>query len=311
MSRYDVVFIGTAILDSVIKGFDPEPVSVAGFRAESGSINAGGEGVNGSVAASKLGMKSALLCFLGKDQAGDLIEAELARFGVDTSCIIRTDDHPTPITTIFVAEDGNRKSITNSAHSYNFHPEQYPDMFTDTKAVVIGSLFRAPFNDPEVVRAVVSEAHSRGIPVFADTKIPNFRRLTLDDIADSLPMIDYINPNEDEARFFTGEDKPEKMAEAFLAKGVKNVIIKLGGRGCFLMNNNEKIHLYAHKIDVVDATGAGDNFMAGFVSEIIRGSDVKDALAFANACGAICATAVGTGTALRDREQVLKLISTI
>ena len=311
MSRYDVVFIGTAILDSVIKGFDPEPVSVAGFRAESGSINAGGEGVNGSVAASKLGMKSALLCFLGKDQAGDLIEAELARFGVDTSCIIRTDDHPTPITTIFVAEDGNRKSITNSAHSYNFHPEQYPDMFTDTKAVVIGSLFRAPFNDPEVVRAVVSEAHSRGIPVFADTKIPNFRRLTLDDIADSLPMIDYITPNEDEARFFTGEDKPEKMAEAFLAKGVKNVIIKLGGRGCFLMNNNEKIHLYAHKIDVVDATGAGDNFMAGFVSEIIRGSEVKDALAFANACGAICATAVGTGTALRDREQVLKLISTI
>ena len=311
MSRYDIVFIGTAILDSVIKGFDPEPVSVAGFRAESGSINAGGEGVNGSIAAAKLGMRSALLCFLGKDQAGDLIEAELVKNGVDTSCIIRTADHSTPITTIFVAEDGNRKSITNNAHSYNFHPEQYPDMFTDTKAVVIGSLFRAPFNDPDVVRAVVTQAHSMGIPVFADTKIPNFRRLTLDDIADSLAMVDYITPNEDEARFFTGEDRPDKMAEAFLARGVKNVIIKLGGKGCLLVNNEEKIHLYAHKIDVVDATGAGDNFMAGFVSEIIRGSEVKDALAFANACGAICATAVGTGTALRDREQVLRLLKTI
>ena len=311
MSRYDIVFIGTAILDSVIKGFDPEPVSVAGFRAESGSINAGGEGVNGSIAAAKLGMRSALLCFLGKDQAGDLIEAELVKNGVDTSCIIRSADHSTPITTIFVAEDGNRKSITNNAHSYNFHPEQYPDMFTDTKAVVIGSLFRAPFNDPDVVRAVVTQAHSKGIPVFADTKIPNFRRLTLDDIADSLAMVDYITPNEDEARFFTGEDRPDKMAEAFLARGVKNVIIKLGGKGCLLVNNEEKIHLYAHKIDVVDATGAGDNFMAGFVSEIIRGSEVKDALAFANACGAICATAVGTGTALRDREQVLRLLKTI
>ena len=280
MSRYDIVFIGTAILDSVIKGFDPEPVSVAGFRAESGSINAGGEGVNGSIAAAKLGMRSALLCFLGKDQAGDLIEAELVKNGVDTSCIIRTADHST-------------------------------DMFTDTKAVVIGSLFRAPFNDPDVVRAVVTQAHSMGIPVFADTKIPNFRRLTLDDIADSLAMVDYITPNEDEARFFTGEDRPDKMAEAFLARGVKNVIIKLGGKGCLLVNNEEKIHLYAHKIDVVDATGAGDNFMAGFVSEIIRGSEVKDALAFANACGAICATAVGTGTALRDREQVLRLLKTI
>ena len=308
MSRYDIVFIGTAILDSVIKGFDPEPVSIAGFRAESGSINAGGEGVNGSIAAAKLGMRSALLCFLGKDRAGDLIEAELTEHDVDTSCIVRTADHPTPVTTIFVSEDGNRKSITNNAHSYNFHPEQYPDRFTDTKAVVIGSLFRAPFNDPDVIRAVVSEAHSRGIPVFADTKIPNFRKLSLDDIKDSLSMIDYITPNEDEARFFTGEDKPEKMAAAFLEKGVKNVILKLGGRGCLLMNRDETIHLYAHKIDVVDATGAGDNFMAGFVSELIRGSDVRTALAFANACGAICATAVGTGTALHDREQVLRML---
>lgn len=310
MSRYDIVFIGTAILDSVIKGFDPEPVSVAGFRAESGSINAGGEGVNGSIASAKLGMKSALLCFLGEDQAGDLIEGELAKHGVDTGCIVRTAEHPTPVTTIFVAEDGNRKSITNSAHSYNFHPEQYPEVFTDAGAVVIGSLFRAPFNDPDVVRAVVSEAHSKGIPVFADTKLPNFRKLTLDDIADSLAMIDCITPNEDEARYFTGEDDPVKMAEVFLSKGVKNVVIKLGGKGCLLMNRDETILLPAHRIDVVDATGAGDNFMAGFVSEILRGSDVKQALAFANACGAICATAVGTGTALKNREQVLKMIGT-
>ena len=309
MSRYDIVFIGTAILDSVIKGFDPEPVSVAGFNAESGSINAGGEGVNGSIASAKLGMNSALLCFLGKDQAGDLIESELAKNGVDTSCIVRTADHPTLVTTIFVAEDGNRRSITNKAHSYNFHPEQYPEVFTDARAVVIGSLFRAPFNDPDVVKAVVSAAHAKGIPVFADTKLPNFRKLTLDDIADSLPMIDCITPNEDEARYFTGETEPEKMAAVFLAKGVKNVIIKLGGKGCLLMNRNETICLPAHRISVVDATGAGDNFMAGFVSELMRGSDVRDALAFANACGAICTTAVGTGTALRDREQVLKMLA--
>lgn len=309
MSRYDIVFIGTAILDSVIKGFDPEPVSVAGFRAESGSINAGGEGVNGSIASAKLGMKSALLCFLGNDQAGDLIEVELEKNGVDTGYIVRTSENPTPVTTIFVAEDGNRKSITNNAHSYNFHPEQYPDRFTDTKAVVIGSLFRAPFNDPEVVRAVVTEIHSKGIPVFADTKIPNFRKLTLDDIADALSMIDYITPNEDEARFFTGEEEPEKMAKAFLEKGVKNVVLKLGGRGCLLMNSDETVFVPAHKINVVDATGAGDNFMAGFVSELIRGIDVRDALAFANACGAICTTAVGTGTALKNRDQVLKMLS--
>ena len=308
MSRHDIVFIGTAILDSTITGFDPEPVSAAGFRAESGSISAGGEGVNGSIASAKIGMNSALLCFLGNDQAGDLIKYELDKYGVDTGCIVRTDENPTPVTTIFVAEDGNRKSITNNAHSYNFHPEQYPEVFTDANAIVIGSLFRAPFNDPDVVRAVVSQASAKGVTIFADTKLPNFRKLTLDDISDSLQMIDYITPNEDEAKFFTGEEDPEKMADVFLAKGVRNVIIKLGGKGCFFKNKDEAFYLPAFRIDVTDATGAGDNFMAGLVSEIIRGRGIKDALTFASACGAICTTAVGAGTALRDREQVLKMI---
>lgn len=308
MSRHDIVFIGTAILDTVIKGFDPEPVSSAGFRAESGSINAGGEGVNGSIAAAKLGMNSALLCFLGKDQAGDLIESELAKHGVDTGYIVRPDGHPTPVTTIFVAEDGNRRSITNNAHRYNFHPEQYAEAFRDAKAVVLGSLFRAPFNDPEVVNAVVSEAHESGALIFADTKLPNFAKLSLDDLSGSLPLIDFITPNEDEAKYYTGEEDPVKMADVFLSKGVRNVIIKLGGRGCFFKNSEVSMMLPAHGIDVVDATGAGDNFMAGLVTELIRGSDIEDALVFANACGAICTTAVGTGTALRSREQVLEFI---
>lgn len=308
MSRHDIVFIGTAILDSVIKGFDPEPVSAAGFRAESGSINAGGEGVNGSEAATKLGMSCSLLCFLGKDQAGDLIEAELAKHGVDTGSIVRPDGHPTPVTTIFVAEDGNRRSITNSAHRYNFHPEQYPEAFRGAKAVVLGSLFRAPFNDPEVIKTVVSEARADGAIIFADTKLPNFVRLSLDDIADSLPLVDYITPNEDEAKYYTGEENPEKMADVFLAKGVRNVIIKLGGKGCFFKNSEESMMLPAYGIDVVDATGAGDNFMAGLVSELIRGSGIKEALTFASACGAICTTAVGTGTALKDRQQVLEFM---
>ena len=309
MSGHDIVFIGTAILDSIIKGFDPEPVSSAGYRAESGMLSIGGEGVNGSTAAVKLGMDAALLCCLGRDAAGDMIASGLEKHGVCTDLIVRPEGHPTPVTTIFVAEDGNRRSITNNAHKYNFHPEQYADKFTDAKLIVVGSLFRAPFNDPDVVKAVVSAAAAKGVTIIADTKLPNFRILTLDDLADSLPMIDYITPNEDEARYFTGEEEPEKMADVFLQKGIKNVIIKLGGKGCFFKNREMSIFLPAFKVDTVDATGAGDNFLAGFASELIRGSSIREALTFASACGAICSTAVGSGTALRNREQVLELLN--
>ena len=304
----DIVFIGMAIMDVIIKGFDPEPVSVTGYRAESAALNYGGEAVNGSIASSKLGMKPSILCHLGRDIAGDIIVGELEKKGVDTSKIVRSDDHATPVTTIFGSEDGNRKSITNSAHRYNFHPEQYLNVLEGAKALVLGSLFRAPFDDPKVVREIAEFARSQDMLLFADTKLPNFAKVCLDDFADSLPLIDYITPNEDEARFCTGEDEPDKMADVFLEKGARAVIIKLGGKGCYFKSREKVIYLPAYEIPVKDATGAGDNFLAGLSSELIRGSSIEDALKFAGACGAICTTAVGSGTALKSREQVLDLV---
>ena len=302
--KYDLIFAGVAIVDSLIKGFDPEPISKSGFRAESGALHVGGEAVNGSMAAAKLGMKTAILCHLGKDEAGDMIRGALVRSGVDVSLIASSGEHPTPVTTMFVHEDGTRRSITNGAHRYNFHPERYADCFGEAKGIVLGSLFRAPFDDPDVIGEVLKQAKERDLPVFADTKLPNFRFLTLEDLKGSLPLIDYITPNEDEARYYTEKDTPEEMADVLLGYGVKNVLIKLGGEGCFFKNPDIQISLPALPIDAVDATGAGDNFLAGFASEIIRGASIEEALCFANACGAVCTTAVGAGTALTGRAQV-------
>lgn len=309
MRSYDIICVGMALVDSIIMGFDPNPVSASGYRAASGSLNVGGEAVNEAMAAAKLGLKTGILCSLGEDAAGDMIVSALQRCGVDPEPILRSAAHPTPVTTMFVREDGTRRSITNSAHRYNFHPERHTDRFSGARALILGSLFRAPFDDPEIIHAVLTAAKAEGQLVFADTKLPNFRFLTLEDLGDSLPLIDYITPNEDEARYYSGKENPEEMAEVFLARGVKNVIIKLGGRGCLLKNERESILLPACRITAVDATGAGDNFAAGFASEILRGASNAEALRFANACGAICTTAVGAGTALKSREQVLQFLA--
>ncbi len=306
---YDIICIGTALVDSIIKGFDPNPLSASGYRASSGSLNVGGEAVNEAMAAAKLGMKTGILCSLGRDAAGDMIAAALNRCGVDISLILRSLEHPTPVTTMFVREDGTRKSITNNAHRYNFHPELYADRFAGARALILGSLFRAPFDDAEIIHSVLAASKAANQIVFADTKLPNFKFLKLEDLRDSLPMIDYITPNEDEARYFSGKEKPEDMAEAFLKWGVRNVILKLGGKGCLFRNAKETVFLPACRIHAVDATGAGDNFVAGFASEILRGSSNVDALRFANACGAICTTEVGAGTALKSREQVLRFLA--
>ena len=304
--KYDIICAGMALVDSIIRGFNPKPVSASGFVAESGSLNAGGEAVNQSVAAAKLGMKTGILCALGNDGASSIVLKELERNGVDTRFVVKSE--ATPVTTMFVNGDGTRKSVTNQAHRFNFHPESDPSRFTDAKALILGSLFRAPFDDPAIIHAVVSAARAAGQLVVADTKLPNFRFLTLEDIRDSLGLIDYITPNEDEARHFTGKDEPEDMADAFLTRGVRNVIIKLGSKGCLMKNRETAIRLPALPVRAVDATGAGDNMVAGFTAEILRGAEPGKALRFANACGAICTTAVGAGTALRDREQVTEFL---
>ena len=304
-----LICAGAALVDSMIKGFDPNPVSATGFRAESGVLRVGGEAVNEAVAASKLGTRTAIICGLGQDEAGDIVLNTLKEAGVSTDYVIRSDDHETPVTTMFIAADGSRKSITSRAHRYNCHPEKYTHLFAGARGLILGSLFRSPFDDPEIVYQVISAAKAAGLTVFADTKLLNFRVLGLKDLADSLPLVDYITPNEDEARFYSGKNQPEEMADVFLGYGIKNVIIKLGSQGCLMKNASGIVRLPACHIVPVDATGAGDNFVAGFASEILRGTSPENALAFANACGAICTTAFGAGTALKNRDQVLEFLS--
>ena len=304
---YDLICMGMALVDSLIKGFDPSPVSASGYLAASGTLNAGGEAVNEAMTASKLGLNTGIICALGEDEAGELVRNALRRGGVR---LLEAAKGPaTPVTTMFIHADGTRKSITNQAHRYNFHPEKHPAAFTDAKALMLGSLFRAPFDDPEGVYAVVQAAKQANQLVFADTKLPNFRFLQLKDLKDALPLIDYLSPNEDEARYLTGKEEPEDMADTLLRFGVGHVIVKLGAQGCLMKTAKKTVRLPGYRIRAVDATGAGDNFAAGFLSEILRGAAEEEALRFANACGAICTLEVGAGTALKNREQVLRFMA--
>ena len=144
--------------------------------------------------------------------------------------------------------------------------------------------------------------------MFADTKLPNFRFLKLEDLRESLPLIDYITPNEDEARYYTGKDRPEEMADVFLGYGVRNVIIKLGSKGCFFKNREESLSLPPCTVDAVDATGAGDNFCAGFICAFLEGRDHRECCRYANAAASICIQHDGASTGIVSRDQLQEVL---
>ena len=303
---YDLICMGMGLVDSILRGFRPEPVAAAGYLADSNTLAVGGEAVNAACAAAKLGLRTALVCALGEDEAGSMVRHALERDGVDLSRIRKGP--ATPVSTIFVREDGTRKSIINDAHRYQYHPERDPTSFTDARVLHLGSLFRAPFDDPEVILGVLQAAKAAGETVIADTKLPRGRAMGLAEIRGCLPLIDYLTPNEEEAAYLTGKSDPEEMARALLDAGVRCAVVKLGGKGCILKNARETLRLPAYEIHAVDATGAGDHFAAGLAAEMLQGKSGAEALFFASACAAICTTALGAGTALKNRAQVLRFM---
>ena len=112
--------------------------------------------------------------------------------------------------------------------------------------------------------------------VCADTKLPLYKKLCLEDLRETLPQIDYIFPNEKESSFYSGRKEYEEMADVFLAYGVRNVVIKAGKEGCFAKNADGFLHVPALPVHVVDTTGAGDYFVAGFISALLDGSSFRE-----------------------------------
>ncbi|MDO5133998.1 MAG: carbohydrate kinase family protein [Eubacteriales bacterium] len=284
----DVLCIGQAVIDCITRGQEADRHRENVYRADRIELHIGGDAVNESVALASMGYRAAIACGAGTDLAGNLLRGELARRGVDISRVEWMPQLVTPIAQLVVHQDGGRHSINSRAtmlEGYLPVPESL--RLQEARIVSLASLFRAPLDRAQTVRQIVTAAKQTGAIITADTKLPTFREIRMEELADVWPMIDYIFPNEKEASYYTGlqitEGKEEafwKMTEQFRKYGVKNVVIKAGADGCYVHGGDAdgsavKIHLPALPVDVVDSTGAGDNFVAGFLSGILQGKDLQ------------------------------------
>ncbi len=291
----DVICIGQVLIDCIVKGWDYSAAEGRVQKADSITLSPGGDAYNESIILSRLGHKVQTLCGLGDDLAGNILRDKLAESGVDVQRIILNEEAKTPIANLLIDKHGERKSINSEASKLpHFHLEE--QVLDKAKIVSLASLFRAPFLEPAAVLEICKKAKENGSIISADTKLPSTKELTLEDMRESLNYIDYIFPNESEAEFYSGKTEYREMAEVFLDYGVKNVIIKLGKQGCFVKNREEEFYVPALEVNAVDATGAGDNFVAGFLSSILQGCDLRTAAEFATECAAICVQSIGATT---------------
>lgn len=301
----DVVCIGQAVIDCITRGREENLHKKNVYRAENISLNTGGDAMNEAVLLSCLGHKVRLVCGIGTDLAGDLIRHMAGKFQMDMSYITMDSSLTTPIANLMVEKDGSRQSVNSQATMLTgYTPDS--DVVRDAKIVSFASLFRAPIDQKDVILRLMKAAKEEGAIICADTKMPTFRELVMEEIQEFLPYIDYMFPNENEASYYTGipvegMESYKRMGEFFCQRGVKHTIIKAGKEGCVVTGKEEFFHIPARIVEAVDSTGAGDNFVSGFIHGILNGWDIRKCAEFGTECAAVSVQHMGAVTGIMKK----------
>lgn len=304
----DVVCIGQAVVDIFVKGIQDEMQEDLYRQCESVTLEIGGDSTNESRILKRLGVDVSVVHGRGNDSAGKFMELLFEEDGVDLSRALVLPDFDTKVVSILLSENGERNIISSLGNTNFGDFKIVPSMIEGAKIVSFASLFFDPLKDPETVIEASKMIKESGALLCADTN--GAASIDISDYAEAFKYFDYVFPNDIEAMTYSNTTTVRDAADFFLNMGVKNVIIKTGKEGCFFKNADKELYVKSFPVEnVVDATGAGDNFAAGFICSLLDGRELYDALRFACATASIAIQTVGASTGVRNKQQVLDVIA--
>lgn len=291
----DFILIGAAILDILAQPVNAEVFVSGSMPASRIAMHTGGDAINEASVLAELGASVRLVSKIGADKAGHQILDHCRSNHIDSSFLTVEPGLDTGINIVLVDETGERHFITSPSGSLRkLCPADISDKaLLHGKYLCFASIFVAPAFDNRALADLFSRAKSHGLILCADmTKRKHGE--TLNDMKDSLSLLDYLFPNYEEASLLTGLTDWDEIADAFLACGVGHVILKAGSRGCFIKTRSERYWISAYpEADCIDTTGAGDTFTACFLYALNQGMSLPECGKFANAGASVCIEQIG------------------
>jgi len=265
----------------------------------------GGKGANQAVAAAKLGHPVIMIGKVGNDLFGSQLEQALEAAGVSIQCVQRTRG-ASGVALIITDRSGENSIVVVPGANGELGPadlEKYRDILLN--AGMILTQLEVPFC---VVEQVAGFACSHNIPLLLDPAPA--RELPTQVMQDAT----WVTPNEVEIRHLlngAGANPNEALAaEQLAAKGVRNIVVKLGSRGVLLKQENETaIPVPGFPVKAVDTTGAGDAFNGAFAVGLLSGKSPVQSAKFANAVAAISVTRRGAQPSMPTRNEVETFLS--
>jgi len=306
MSITDVVVIGDCNPDIVLKDDD---ATVEFGQHETlfthGGLTVGGSGSITASACARLGLHTAFIGTIGSDTFGDYMAVELAERGVDITHCPRLVDAPTGFTVI-VTRGPDRAILTHLGAIKRLTIEHLPlDVLSAARHVHISSFFLLAELRPRL-RSLLATLRSSGVSISLDTNWDPEQKWD-DGLLAILELVDVFLPNAAEACAIAGTSDVERAVLA-LAETSSMVAAKLGSDGALLAHAGTLYREPGYPLTMVETTGAGDAFNAGFLAGRLAGHPPTRCLQLANAVGALSTQGVGAVAAQPTLEAAERLL---
>ena len=308
--QHDVSVIGLYILDVLGRPVTRIPDRGDVVFIEEIRLTVAGTAGGTVVDTAKLGLKSLAVGAVGNDEKADWVLMTLQKHGVDISAMQRLSGVPTSATILNVRPNGDRPAlhVRGASDHFDVPPAMYDAVF-DAPIIHLGGTGLLRRLDGPASVTLLREAKARGRTVTFDLIAANAETAAI--VKPLLPFIDYFMPSIEEARDMSGQITAEDCARFYLDHGAMACVFTLGSEGAFYAHKDgTRLASPAYDITVVDTTGCGDAFDAGFITALHHRMDVETSLRFAQASAGLVASGLGSDAGIVSFEGTMDKMRT-
>jgi sugar/nucleoside kinase (ribokinase family) len=293
MTEMRVVVAGVHVLDVLVRPVERIPEGQGGDLVDQIRITAAGSAGGTALVLAKLGADVRSAGAIGNDAVGQMLVSLLERDGVDTSLLVRRKDLQTSATVLPIRPNGERPALHVIGANATFGPGDVPaEALEGTSHLHIGA---PEFMGGEAAAELLSRAHAAGAGTSADILAPGDQASQLVDwIAPAFPELDFLLPNDEQVLGLSGESEIEAGCRALIERGIGCVAATCGAEGVIIVDGDGVERVPAFDIEVIDTTGCGDAFSAGFLRGLSLGHGRAEAARLGCAVAAQVAAGLGT-----------------
>ena len=285
------IAMGVHVLDVLVRPVEEIPEGQGGQLVEEIRISPAGSAGGTAVTLAKLGASVRSAGAVGTDPVGNLLLQLLEREGIDTSLLVRRGEVQTSASVLPIRPNGDRPAFHVIGANSTYGPDDAP--WDGIAAATHLHLGGPEFMGGEAAARILSHAREHGVVTSADILAPGDPGL-LEWLAPALGHLDYLLPNDEQVVGLTGEGNVEDACRALIERGIGCVAATCGDEGAVIVDDGEVQRVPAFEVEVVDTTGCGDSFSAGFLRGLSLGRSRSESAVLGCAAAALVAQGLGS-----------------